>query len=255
MSNTDLTIVAAVSRPACLPNVLANFARQLHPARLLLVLNGQARGVEVPVGPWRVIECEGGTPARPRNFGLEWVKAHGGGMVAFWDDDDHYGPGYVTEVVATLAGGRRRVAGKVVRFVQFDDGVYFFARKQDTAFLGGTIAGWAEELPPIPDLPCHEDHEWCRELKLQGFELVTLSGAHYVYNRTGGNHAWKSTRVQMLYCYGPAFDIGRADSSVADGPLTTVCGFIPRASVDDVENELVRGLFELPQFGLQTPLG
>lgn len=212
--------------------MLANFERQTQPAELLLVLNGAARQLETPLDA-RItgLYCEGGSPARARNSGLEFVQMSGGGMVAFWDDDDAYGPGYLAEVVEALRGHRRRVVGKVVRQVEFDDGPVLFLRRQGSAFLGGTMAGWAEELPPIPDLPCHEDHEWCRLLERDGFELVTLSGAHYVYNRKAGKHAWGSTRTQMLYCYGPALAARE---------------YLPRASVQDVEREMVEALLARP---------
>lgn len=229
MSNTELTVVAAVSRPERAASVVAGFERQTHPAQLLLVLNGAAEESVAPVGDLDLIRCKGGNPARARNAGLQWVQQHRGGIVAFWDDDDHYGPGYLAEVARALDGHPRRVVGKIIRTVEFDDGRWLFLRKQGHAFLGGTIAGWARELPPIPDLPCHEDHEWCRLLEQRGFELKTLSGAHYVYNRRKGEHAWRSTRTQMLHCYGPAFSL-------------TTGEFLPRATLDDIEAELLQNL-------------
>jgi hypothetical protein len=227
-----VTVVASVSRPGRIDFVLANFERQTQAAHLLLALNGAARDASVYAGPWTLLRCEGGTPARPRNAGLDWVKANSAGMVSFWDDDDYYGPGYLSEVAEALRGHPRRVVGKVIRFVEFDDGVWLFLRRQGTAFLGGTMAGWASELPPIPDLPCHEDHEWCRLLERDGFELKALSGAHYIYNRKSGGHAWDATRTQMLHCYGPA--------------ISSEGGYVPRTTVPEVESEMLQSLLSRP---------
>ena len=234
-----LTVIASVSRPERIANVCENFQRQREPARLVLVLNGAARDVRAP---WshQILRCDGGTPARARNAGLEWAKANGPGIIAFWDDDDYYGPGYLTEIADALRDHPRRIVGKPVRYVEFDDGLWLFARKQDV-FLGGTMAGWAAELPFIPDLPCGEDHEWCRQLQRDGFEFAPTSGAHYLYNRKGDGHAWRSTRAQMLYTYGPAFALGRDSPSVADGTLRGGA-FVPRATIDDVQEDFVAAL-------------
>lgn len=242
---SKLSMVAAVSRPDRIAGAVANFQRQTTPAHLVLVLNARAQHAEVPAGDWTVLRCEGGTPARPRNLGLEWVAQNLGGIVAFWDDDDYYGPGYLAEVRAALDGHPRRVVGKVVRFAEFDDGVWLFAGKQGPAFLGGTMAGWAEELPPIPDLPRDEDHEWCKQLVVEGFELHPTSGQHYLYNRKSGRHAWTSTRTQMLHCYGPAFALGRVPASIVDRPLS-YGDFAPRATIEDVERDLVERLLARP---------
>lgn len=230
-----------ISRPACVQHTLANFARQETCSRLILVLNGPAQQAVVPPGSWEVLRCVGGTPARARNAGLERAKELGGPVI-FWDDDDYYGSGYVTEALEQLEGNPRRVLGKPVRFVEFDDGIFLFLGRQGVSFLGGTMAGWAEELPAIPDLACGEDLEWCRLLLQLGFELRSTGGRHYLYNRKRGiKHAWNGTLVQMLYCYGPALNLGMAGSEVVDGKVATGI-YCPRASIEDIEYELIQQL-------------
>jgi hypothetical protein len=237
--DNTVTVVASVSRASCLAGVIENFNRQQHPAHLIIVLNGPAREHEVDPSPrMTVLRVEGGAPARARNPGLAFAQERRAGMVAFWDDDDYYGPGYLTEVAESLRDHPRRVVGKVVRYVEFDDGVYLFMRKQGGMFLGGTVAGWASGLPPFPDLPCHEDHEWCRLLEKLGFELHPLSGLHYLYNRKAAPHAWQATRTQMLACYGPAFVCGPACSGIAAAPVK-LGGYVPCATLDEVEKEFV----------------
>lgn len=247
-----LTVITALSRPDRIPDVVANFRAQTDlDAMLLLVMNGPASESPVPCDPritairkWGATPLSG-SPAKPRNAGMEFARSIGG-IVAFWDDDDYYSPGYLAEVRTELAEAPRRVVGRVVRFVEFDDGTWLFLRKQPRLFLGGTIAGWVNELPPIPDLSCHEDHEWCRLLERHGFELRTLSGARYIYNRRGQTHAWAATRTQMLHSYGPALAIGRQGREAVNGRCLGALSYEPRATVDDVEAEMLARLLARP---------
>lgn len=241
----SIGVVAAVSRPERIPSVIAAFERQRHEnKRLLLCLNGPARDAAA-TGDC-ALRCEGGTPARPRNAGLAQFQREGSDIVCFWDDDDYYGPGYLGETVAELSGSRRRVVGKHARFTRFDSGLYYLLGAQDS-FLGGTMAGWANELPPVPDLPRDEDRVWCQELARAGFDLRNLTARHYVYNRCSGEHAWNTTKTQMLHAYGPALCFGSADDAIVDGQLRdTSAEFVARPSFDDVSAELLAKVIAAP---------
>lgn len=245
MRTSKLGVVAAVSRPERVEKIVALFAVQtFQDAELVLCLNGKARDANPSAGT--KLACEGGTPARPRNAGLAYLRERGAGIVAFWDDDDYYGPGYLAELAGALEGKPRRVVGKHVRFVRYPDGLYYCLAAQEN-FLGGTMGGWVESLPPIPDLPAHEDHEWCELMRREGFELSSLGARHYVYNRLPGLHAWKSTKTQALHTYGPALYFGEAADSIVDGPLSNHSAeFVASPTLDDVTAELLANVMSRP---------
>lgn len=232
-----IAVVAAVSRPERVEHVCANFERQAHAAReLVLVLNGPAEHAPAPA-QYHVVRTEGGTPARARNAGLAAARDIAQ-LVSFWDDDDYYGASYLVQAVTHLVSlGHRAVTGKRARYVRTDEGMRCLLGKQ-FGFLGGTISGWSRELPDIPDLPQGEDHAWCELLAAEGFTLLDLGGLHYIYNRTGSGHAWVGTTVQMSYCFGPSLILpdNFSDADCCRPPHGA--GFGPRASLDDVVNEL-----------------
>lgn len=239
-----VAVVVAVSRPERISSIVSHFAGQYYPDRqLLLCLNGAAQHASISSSERiAVLRGEGGTPARPRNMGLEAAREARYALVAFWDDDDYYGPGYLSELVLALDGNRRRVVGKYARFTRYDDGL-FHLRGAQASFLGGTISAWVEDLPPIPDLSRDEDMVWCKELALAGYELSPLSDRHFVYNRMSGHHAWYSTKLQMFYSYGPACEFGDAPDSIVDGHFDLASKkIIPKPSDREIEEELLFNL-------------
>jgi glycosyltransferase involved in cell wall biosynthesis len=240
----NIAVVVPVSRGDRVPAILAGFRSQKHESkRLVLVLNGPARAADVPelTRDATVLRVEGGTPARARNAGLDWLRGERAETVAFWDDDDAYLPGYLTEVSECLGANPGAVCGKFVRYVRFDDGLYYTLGRQD-GFLGGTISAWVEGLPPIPDLPLNEDREWCFAMRDAGRQLVATSGKNYIYNRRSGSHAWHSNKAQLLRVYGPAVSLGRADDAIAaDYPRPPV-NLIPRPTLEEMGEAMLEDL-------------
>jgi hypothetical protein len=236
-------VVVPVTRPRRLPGIIGNFSAQTHEDRqLVLVLNGPARHVETPPLPSQclALRVEGGTPARARNAGLDWLRVNGVELAAFWDDDDYYGPGYLAEAVALLRQERGRVCGKYVRFVRHDWAVHYMLSRQD-GFLGGTICGWTQHLPDIPDLPLNEDREWCFAMRRTGISLISSGPLNYLYNRTAGAHAWHASPMQCLAQFGPALSLGDAPDSVVH-ELPDTFDFIPRPSLHDIGVDMLRAL-------------
>ena len=249
----EITVIAAVSRADRVAALLNSFARQTYsPRAMLLVLNGPAQHAALPellpdnVGALRI---DGGNPARARNAGLAHVRGTDCPLVSFWDDDDCYRPGYLSEVVGAIGEHEGAVSGKFVRWVLFDDGLYLLQGKQDT-FLGGTISGWARHLPDIPDMPRDEDRQWCLRLAAAGARMVPLSARHYIYDRRGSSHAWVATRLQAVAAFGPAlrFDIPADIDDPGDVDLSAGA-LAPVPSLDELGAELLARLASRP-FGL-----
>jgi glycosyltransferase involved in cell wall biosynthesis len=240
----NIAVVVPVSRADCLSAILAGFRSQTHEGkRLVLVLNGPAREAEVPEMPREaiVLRVEGGTPARARNAGLDWLRGERAEGVTFWDDDDAYLPGYLAEVSECLGANPGAVCGKFVRYVRFDDGLYYALGRQD-GFLGGTISARVNGLQPIPDLPLNEDREWCFAMRRAGRRLIATSGKHYVYNRRSGPHAWHSNKAQLLRVYGPAVSLGHADDAVAADYPRPPLNLIPRPTLEEMGEAMLEDL-------------
>lgn len=236
-----ITVVVPFGRPENWPLVLENFARQEHAERrLLIVENNQALGAPRPeLPPGTVVIQSEPTPARARNRGIAWMREHGGGAVSFCDDDDYYGPGYLTEVATALDGHPDRVAVKAFRYVRWDNGLHYCLAEQPAPTYGCTLSGFSERLPDF--LCVHlEDLVYKPELDREGLSLHVLSDAHYIYNRrtVRGARECDVTQLQYLRSFGPAVNLGDVSDSVANVPGVPRGTRVPQPTWDELLVEL-----------------
>ncbi len=193
-----ITVIAPHARSEFTENLLANFRRQRAvEAQLLVVENGAAVGA-VSAEDATVI-CSDAHQADAMNAGLMWLRAHGGGPWARWDDDDHYGPDYLAGVAASLAGGGGGVvvSGMPFRFVMFDEGLHLFqgdgsggyygAASSDPCgsfnFTGGSLAASTAYVAPFERFR-DDDMRWCSAMRKRGARFVEREPWGYCYDRT-----------------------------------------------------------------------
>jgi hypothetical protein len=83
-------------------------------------------------------------------------------------------------------------------------------------------------------------------LQAAGFGVGPVSSLHYLYNRRTGAHAWRSSQVQTLHVYGPAFRLGDVDDSVVDSPPPKDGWWLPKPSLVDIEHDMLERLKASP---------
>jgi glycosyltransferase involved in cell wall biosynthesis len=216
-------VVALLSRPHFLPDVLANFERQTHPDKLLIIVeNGPA------VGAWNayrgnldlgngLVAVGAGEPQGPapegtiwviqsapdrsaaRNAGLALLREFGVDHFAFFEDDDLYGPGYLADYWAHRE--RADVLGKTCFVLAAPDGSRWLLHSEWESRpaeligpypgycmacpVGSTLFGRVDRALPWPE-PCPafaEELDWCSDMLRARRTVLATSREHFVRQR------------------------------------------------------------------------
>lgn len=222
----SVTVIVPLGRERFLSNVVRNFFQQREPNKYLVIVeNGTAIGAcrRAGVCPTAVVTSEA-SPGLARNAGLEWVREHDGGFVAFFDDDDYYGPDYLSETLAASAKGN--VIGKSSFYVRTAAGeLRFFeneGEEREVGFLvGPTVATWSEDAAEFKAIPIGEDVAWQEVMEEIGAVFYATSRFHFMLRRyacPSHRHAWNISDFQMAQATKfPVYDVGKEDLDVVEG--------------------------------------
>lgn len=185
-----VTILVPLSRPEMIDRVKNNIGRQQGVALtdVVVVENGRA------VGAWKspvetVLRCDTPHPAAVKNVGLTHVRQATGGLVAIFDDDDHYGPEYLlTQTQALREHPEADIVGKKLHYVARGDGLWLcraFERHARAGWLmGGTqVFDVGRVTRDYPLVRPGEDTEFCR-----GLSCWATGWSHYCNRREHGGH-------------------------------------------------------------------
>ncbi len=226
-AETDIVwVIVPFSRPENLPRVLENFARQRFPLKkLVLVANGRAREQWAKTrgaAHWAEILTSDAHQSDAKNTALHEIRKHGGGFTVVMDDDDFYGPQYLTEACGYAK--TYDVIGKARHFVSVDGGLWLCSREQrgraQSWLTGGTIACWSENAPEYPRVSYGEDAEFCTLAERQGMRLFGTDVYHYLYRRDSATtHAWgiSSDDLRLHESSKRALDLGAVDFDIVNG--------------------------------------
>jgi hypothetical protein len=199
-----VSIILSTKRPHFLAHALANVARQDYPAKeLVLVLHGDgfdrarvdALAAEQPY-PVRVLAL----PAE-RSFGdclNAGIAAAGGALVLKIDDDDVYGPAFVTDLVHALEYSGAAVVGKYARFAYLVDEDVTLSRTRDLAeeyrkkVSGATMLMRRDVAERFGFLrrSSRVDATFCRRIERAGGTLYVTHPFDFVFCRHGSGHTW-----------------------------------------------------------------
>jgi hypothetical protein len=161
-----------------------------------------SRGIELAEGT-----LERGQVGAARNAGLEIALMLGAEQIAFFDDDDHYLPGYLKTIEESSKPFR--IVGSRPHHVIDDDGTFATTFPDEGAgpvewLNGGTLSFEAEIAKRLrfPITPFGEDVIFCRLAKELGFEVWDIGPGHFVYERRSqGEHAWKRDARKHLSAF------------------------------------------------------
>lgn len=243
-------VVVLLSRPRFLPDILAMWRVQTLPEAercLIFVASGDATACALS---WPdVLVSEPTTIADLRNIGVARARELGCDALAFWDDDDYYGPRYLEEVAAALE--HAPIVGKASTFVRVVDwdkdrpsepadrlrlctlpGTEDVTR-EPCPVRGGTLAFRLDaDVPafrlPDPAQPWGEDTAFCSDAAERGLTMRLTSRWNYAYRRGESDHVWPRSAESHARLYqelgGFVGDCGPWDESVVNGlrePTTT----------------------------------
>jgi hypothetical protein len=199
MKAKEVWVIVPFSRPQFFDNLVLNFKRQNFPnKKLILVENGDAIGTckERGFEP-DVLLTSGSHQATAKNEGLGYIRKHGYGFWATFDDDDYYGPNYLSEMIGY--SDKAEIIGKGDFFVRMAGGTLRsfegIGTLEYTNFIHGpTICSWAELCMDFPNTgQIGEDCSLVQRMIEEGARVWASSKYNFIFHRypDENHHTWK----------------------------------------------------------------
>jgi len=199
------TIYAIVpfSKPQFIENVKKNFTQQKYSdKKLIIVENGDGLGTCKKHGfEPDVLLTSDSHQSWARNEAIQWVKNHGGGICANFDDDDYYGPSYLSELndnkdKANIIGKYDFFIKTLKGFLRLFEGVC--SNSPTELMHGATIALRAEEALEYKDTgKWGEDWDLLERMRAQGATMWATSKNNFMVKRYPKS-TWNITDWQMV---------------------------------------------------------
>ncbi|WP_449373282.1 glycosyltransferase family protein [Arthrobacter psychrolactophilus] len=134
------------------------------------------------------------------------VAASSGQVLTKMDDDDHYGPNYLSDQLHALDYSRADIVGKQAHYMYLaasNATVLRFGHKEHryTDFvMGPTIMGHRRVFieSPFPELGIGEDTGFLRNARDTGFQIYSSDRFNFYQVRSGNGHTWQANDAEML---------------------------------------------------------
>lgn len=208
-----VSVICASSRSRCIPNLLENYNKQIYPVKeLIMVINHNSINSEewaARTSAHRDIKIfqldEQVSLGECLNFAVEQSQYE---IIARFDDDDYYAPGYLSNAVNRLRTLKVEVLGKGCRYVYFMESrilalIAPYLENCPTESLGGaTIMAKKSVFDKIkfPPLNLGEDTGFLHSCALAG--ITTYSADRYNYAVIRHNplydHTWQVDHDTLL---------------------------------------------------------
>lgn len=207
-----VSIIACTNKTGMMDNIFANYKNQNWDKKeLIIILNKDS----LNLGEWQKRAKASKSvsvyqlPQRTSlgaclNFGVAKAKYN---FVAKFDDDDYYGPSYLTEAMKAFARTNADIVGKRTAFmylVRLKQLRLRFPRNEKrwvTFVLGGTIMAKKAVFKKVvfPNQSLGEDIQFLARARKKGFRIYSTSRYNYTYLRRGDRtHNWKPTRSYLM---------------------------------------------------------
>ena len=209
----SVSVVAPVVRPRNVARAVANFARQSHPDKeLLLVLNNarfdreRIRETVRSLEHVRILEIPGApTLGACLNEG---VRRASGRYVAKMDDDDHYGAEYLSDLVLATGFSGAEITGKATYYAYVESRDFLALRVVESehawvsGVTGATLFVERDVLARVPfrNVRSSEDLFFARDARAAGCRTYSADRFNYVAvrRRDTASHTWKMTDDRFL---------------------------------------------------------
>ncbi len=211
----SISAVVPTMRPDQIDHVLTTIAHQTHPAlELVLVLHGldldeahiRERARNLGVEKVEVLSADRGlTLGACMNLG---VAASSGRYVAKMDDDNTYGPNYLSDLVQAFAYSEAAVVGKRTHYVHLESSNATIVRfeNQEHRYVrmvqGGTLLFSRELAQSIPfeDLPRRVDTTFLNNVQKGDGLIYSTDRFNFISRRRADAraHTWGISDAQLL---------------------------------------------------------
>ena len=143
------------------------------------------------------------------------AEATSAGVLAKIDDDDYYGPGFLTDAVDALRYSRAEIVGKSAHFtyVQGSDVTVLRRSDDEERFVNGAVAGgsmvfrrriWEDVRFPVK--PRRVDALFLRGARAIGARVFANTRWDFVYTRRAADQTWRADDDVFLANTLPAWE-------------------------------------------------
>lgn len=212
-----VSIIISTNRENSLNNILSNYIRQNYEKKELIVVinnnNIDLKKWKEKAKKYKKVQVfkldENISLGRCLNFGVGKSKYK---YIAKFDDDDYYGPKYITDSLKSFKTTDAGLIGKQAIYVYFkeDNDLTIMAgsmENQYVDFITGSTMIFKKEIfnkVRFSDISLSEDVEFCRACIRNRIKLYSGNKYHYLYIREPleKDHTWqmKNKHMKEKYC-------------------------------------------------------
>lgn len=206
-SQPEVSIIVATSKLKYIDNIFSNYVRLIYPNKeLIIILNKNQLNKNdyilkfTGIKNVRIFQLDQScTLGECLNFGVQQARYN---YISKMDDDDYYGPNYLTDLMNVFKYTDAHVTAKVSRFIYFEHNniLGIFSPNYENKYVynniaGGTITFKKEVFNTVKfkNLNCAEDRQFCLDCHSSGLKIYSADKYNYIYMRHKdlGEHTWK----------------------------------------------------------------
>ncbi|WP_181917351.1 glycosyltransferase [Virgibacillus dokdonensis] len=212
IDDEGVTVVTVTMRPDFLENVLYNYSQQTWENKeLIIVLNGENFDTEEVNSKTKnyanvkVINSASSTLGACLNKAIENAEFN---VIAKFDDDDYYGPNYLTDSMQAFVYTDASIIGKKSIYMYFEDTDMLVLKypntenKFQTFVYGATLVFKKEvwEANSFSDRNRGEDSAFLKNAISNGFKIFSTNPYNYVYIRRSyaEHHTWEVNNYHLM---------------------------------------------------------
>lgn len=213
LAQPTVSALVPTIRPGQIESVFKTLASQVGVRAQLVLLT---HGFELPAEELARLQAKHGVEdvvllAAGREVSLgeclnRCVAAAGGQVLTKMDDDDHYGPNYLSDQLFALDYSGADIVGKQAHYMHLaasDSTILRFGHKEHrfTDFvMGPTIMGNRHAFTNVPfkAVSSGEDTEFLRDARAAGLVIYSADRFNFCQNRSAIGHTWKIADAELL---------------------------------------------------------
>ena len=220
-----VTIITCTNKPQTLPNIIENFHKQdFEKKELIIVINNDHIDIELwksKTNMYKNIKVFQLSQKTSLGKCLNTaVKKATYDTIAKFDDDDYYGPKYISDTIKSFENTDAKVIGKGATFVYFVEKNILAIRSPGAEskyvkFVNGSTLVFKKEIfdkVKFRDMSLAEDVYFCQDCLKNDIKIYSTNKYHHIYFRypVKKNHTWKISDNELIkkYCkvIGPVKD-------------------------------------------------
>lgn len=215
-----IAIVCVTMRPDMAQHVQRMVEHQLHPAKVVIVRNGCAMSQEYPFADI-VLDGPFGDKAACFDIALQYCRDYGIERWACFDDDDYYGPKYLSSAMEDLNLGHMYTV-QCDRFMRTSSGRLWLLNGTSTnGALMCTMAGLVEFTASWAGIEkvIGQEAVWEQRMRDAGYSFGVRAYGHFAQCRYGDGraHSWNATDAHIAtVSRGKVWDLGEFDRKIVD---------------------------------------